>query len=177
MRITYCRRWNEILGKPIQPLTEAQARQRDRAKQWYTVVLGDIANPDCYLEVAWENDHVGVWFLDDHGRQVLHYSFRRVDENRMFLRSITRWEYPEGAPRGLDEATFIEEFTYEQDGTVRREVDDARANEISAEHYSDVPLDINWEPVPKFGDYRSVTRLDRETEVVSQGLNSPPGDG
>ena len=37
-----------------------------------------------------------------------------------------------------------------------------RTRKETIEEFMDVPLDINWEPVPVFGDYTSVTRVDRE---------------
>ena len=66
--VTYCRRWNTITATPLEPLTPASAQRRDRARQSYTAVVGDLAAPRCYVEVAWENEHVGVWVLDDHLR-------------------------------------------------------------------------------------------------------------
>ena len=160
--IAFCRRWNTITATPIDPLTPAQAERMDQAKQWYTVVVGDPAAPRCYVEVAWENDHMGVWFLDEGLRQSVHYSFTRLDEKVMFLDAVVLWYYPNDAGRSFGDASRIEAVEYTTDGLVRRTTTDVRRQKDKIEEFSDVPLDINWEPVPAFGDYRSVTRLDRE---------------
>ncbi len=73
--ITYCERWNNKLMRPIEPLTAGEAQRRDQAKELYTVVVGDPAAPRCYVEIAWENNHVGVWFLDEVLRRSAHLSF------------------------------------------------------------------------------------------------------
>ncbi len=161
-RIAYCRRWNTITATPIDPLAPAQAEEMDRAKQWYTVVVGDPSAPRCYVEVAWENDHVGVWFLDEGLRQSVHYSFTRLDGSTMFLDAVGFWHYPRGGGRSLADASRIEKVVYKPDGFVRRRTTDVRKRKDTIEEFSDVPLDINWEPVPTFGDYRSLTRVDRE---------------
>jgi hypothetical protein len=160
--VTYCERWNTKLCRPVGHLSRAQARERDLTDgRWYTIVLGELARPDCYLEVAWENAHLGVWFLDEDCRPWLHYSFTRVDEKRLFLDSVVRWEYPPSAGRRLAEARLVETITYRQDGTVHQEIEDPGRGEVILQDFTGVPLDINWEPVPRFGDYRSVARLDR----------------
>jgi hypothetical protein len=28
--------------------------------------------------------------------------------------------------------------------------------------YTDVPVEANWEPIPRFGDYRSIARYERD---------------
>ncbi len=160
--IAFCRRWNTITATPIDPLTPAQAERMDRAKRWYTVVVGEPAAPRCYVEVAWENEHVGVWFLDEGLRQSVHYSFTRLDETMMFLDAVILWCYPRRAGRSFDDASRIEAVEYTTDGLVRRTTTNVRRGKDEVEDVSDVPLGSNWEPVPAFGDYRSVTRLDRE---------------
>ena len=77
------------------------------------------------------------------------------------------WEYPDdGEYHPMFEATRIEEFTYSQDGTAHHEITDTRTGEVTAEDRAGVPLDINWEPVPNFGEWASVAREDREKPVA-----------
>lgn len=160
--ITYCERWNNTLIRPIEPLTAAEAQRRDQDKELYTVVVGDPAAPRCYVEIAWENDHLGVWFLDEKLRRSAHLSFTRLDDTMMFLDAIVLWHYSGRAGRSFEDASRIEKVVYKTDGYVRRKTIDVRKRKETIEEFSDVPLDINWEPVPVFGDYRSVTRVDRE---------------
>lgn len=62
----------------------------------------------------------------------------------------------------MADASRIEKVLYKGDGFVRRRTTDVRKKKVKIEEFTDVPLDINWEPVPVFGDYGSVTRVDRE---------------
>ena len=163
MPVTYCESWSVKLRRPVGRLTAEQARARDEVGEpWYTVVLGEASRPESYVEVAWVNAHLGVWFLDEDSRPWLHYSFTRVDERRLFLDSVVRWDYPGHAGRRLAEADRVETLTYRPDGRVHQEIADSRVDELILCDYTDVPLELNWEPVPVFGDYGSLTRLDRE---------------
>ncbi|MDQ3641612.1 MAG: hypothetical protein M3450_09160 [Actinomycetota bacterium] len=76
--------------------------------------------------------------------------------------AMVRWHYSRRAGRSLDDASSIEKVVYKTDGYVRRKKIDVRKRRETMEEFTDVPLDINWEPVPVFGDYRSVSRVHRE---------------
>ena len=145
-------------------MTPKEAQRRDREKQPYTVIVGDAGHPDCYVEVAWDNDYLGVWFLDEDGRRWLQYAFARIDDTKLFLDEISMWKYPDGGARALDEAVLMEEWTYTPEGIARHRVTDYRKNVVTQDEYSDVPLDINWEPVPPFGEYEGVSRAEREPD-------------
>jgi len=162
MQVSYCRRWNFLLDRPIDPLTEEGARAADAAGELYTVVLGDPTGPEKIIEVVWEDNHVGVVFFDRLQRQSLHYSFTRVDDKTMFLHAITNWQYPDDTAKTIDESSWIEHIEYHQDGIVEHEVRDEQAGEIHTKKVRDVKLDINWEPVPTFGDWESIARHDRQ---------------
>jgi len=126
------------------------------------VVLGDPTSPEKIIEVVWENDHVGVVFFDRLQRQAVHYSFRRIDDKTMFLTSITNWQYPDDNAKLINESCRIESIDYQSDGIVEHEVRDKQADEIRRTKYRDVNTDINWEPVPTFGDWASITRFERD---------------
>jgi hypothetical protein len=126
------------------------------------VVLGDQERPDALIEVNWSLDFLGTWFLDAKLRRNLKYSFARVDAKTLFLEQIMLWEYPEDAVRDLDTATKVTTLSYKQDGVVREAIDDSVAETVEAISRSDVPLDINWEQVPEFGDWSRVARYNRE---------------
>ncbi|MEU5692777.1 hypothetical protein [Actinosynnema sp. NPDC020468] len=157
---TYCERWNFPDVAPVIPLSEADARQRDAEGELYTAVIGEPANPEVLVEVV-RPDYVGVYFPDKLGRQWQKFAFRRVDD-ALFLESITRWQYGDESARMLGEAELIEQVKYREDGTVHRQVRDKKAREKRDTDYHSVSLDINWEPVPEFGDWASVARFDRD---------------
>ena len=162
MQVSYCRRWNFRRDRPIDPLTEDEARRQDAAGELYTVVLGDPAGPEKIIEVVWENKHLGVIFFDRLQRQSIRYSFTRVDDDTMFLRSITNWKYDDDTAKTINESSRIEHIEYHQDGIVEHEVRDEQAGEIRTKKIRDVKLDINWEPIPTFGDWEYIARYDRQ---------------
>jgi hypothetical protein len=161
MRATYCRQWNSVLNEPMDPVTEEQARQLDASGDSYTVVLSEDSTPRKYIEVNWRTGGLGVFFLDEQRRPHLAYSFRRVDDERMFLDDVLRWEYPDDEAIAMSGAKLIDDVRYQQDGRVLREVRDDVAQEIRRQEFTDVPLEVNWEPVPTFGDWEQLARRDR----------------
>ena len=126
-------------------------------------VLGNPKRPDALIDVNWSLDYLGTWFLDDKLRRNLRYAFARVDPKTLFLEQIILWEYPEDAVRDLSTATRITTLTYNQDGIVHEAIDDAVAEVEEVISRSDVPVDINWEQVPEFGDWSRVARWVRES--------------
>lgn len=158
----FCERWHDREHRPSGVISESAARRRDARGQPYMVVLGDSERPDAIIEVNWSLGFLGTWFLDDKRRRNLNYSFARVDPKTLFLEEITLWEYPEDAVRDLDTATKVTTLSYQQDGVVFEAMDDSVAGTEEVISRSGVPLDINWEQVPEFGDWSRVARWNRE---------------
>jgi hypothetical protein len=159
----FCERWHYGEHRPGGEISESTARRRDARGQPYMVVLGNPERPDALIEVNWSLDYLGTWFLDDKLRRNLRYAFARVDPNTLFLEQIILWEYPEDAVRDLDTATKITTLTYKTNGIAYEAIDDAVAETEEVISRSDVPLDINWEQVPEFGDWSRVARWNRES--------------
>jgi hypothetical protein len=162
-QVTYARRWNLVLGKPLDPVSEQEARRLDEAGDFYLVVFDGG-----YVQVNWAERALAVYFLDERTRPWLCYTFVRLDEDRMFMESVLRWEYPDETARAMTGATLTEELRYRQDGVVEREVRDDVAREVRRQTITDVSVDINWEPVPRFGEWDSVVRQDREPAAAGQ---------
>jgi hypothetical protein len=156
----YCERWHGKEHRPIGVITESEARSRDSRGEPYLVVLGE--RPDALIEVHWSLDFLGTWFLDDKSRRNLKYSFARIDAKTMFLEQIMLWEYPDDAVRDLNTATKVTTLSYNQNGIVHEAIDDVIGETSEVISRSDVPLDINWEQVPDFGDWSGVARWSRE---------------
>jgi hypothetical protein len=159
----FCERWHDGEHRPSGVISEAAARRRDGRGQPYLVVFGDPRRPDALIEVNWSLDYLGTWFLDDKLRRNLKYAFTRVDAKTLFLEQIILWEYPEDAVRDLNTATNVTTLTYNQDGVVHEAIDDSVAETVEVISRSDMALDINWEQVPKFGDWSSVAQRNRES--------------
>jgi hypothetical protein len=167
MEAIYCRRWNDILKKPLDPITAEEARRLDADHDYYTVILYEDSTPRRYVEVNWGEAYLGVYFLDEQLREQLTYAFRRIDDERMFLDEVLRWEYPDDQAMAMSGATLTDSVRYSQDGTVQREVRDDVAQEVRRQKFADVPLDVNWEPVPQFGDWERVSRRDRSVPATA----------
>jgi hypothetical protein len=159
----FCERWHGREHRPGGLISEAVARRRDGQGRPYMVVLGDQRRPDALIEPNWSLDFLGTWFLDEKLRRNLKYSFTRVDAKTLFLEQIMLWEYPEDAIADLDTATRITTLTYNEAGIVHETIADSIAGTEEVISRSDVPLDINWEQVPKFGDWSGVAQWNRES--------------
>lgn len=168
---SYCKEWNYVTAKPIDAISEERARSRDAEGSQYAVLFhtssGDVERS---LTIVWQNEYIGVDFLDEVGRPVLHYSFQVIRNNWMFLSQVTIHEWGQSG-RWLSDSLSFETYHYKQDGTVAREVADQRAKRVARETRVDVPVDVHWEPVPEFGDWASIARYDRSLPVDQQ----PPG--
>lgn len=164
---SYCRRWNFLHSRPIDPCTEEEARRRDTAGESYSAVIGDPAAPDRIIEVARPNC-IGVWFFDPRQRQSLHYVFRRSDASSLFLGEMIRWEYPNDAALLLNQASKIETLRFGPDGVVHHETRDRIAQERRRVSYRNVNVACHFEPIPAFGDWASIARWERDTQNQSR---------
>lgn len=162
MRVTYCVAWSDELREPTDPMPEQDARLLDGQGEPYTVVLGDPNAPDAVIEVVWKNSFLGVSFVDEEGRTHTMYSFEKVDENRLFMVEVGSWTYSENAQFEFD-ADVVETVLFRPDGYVRRTVDANDSDKIEVTEYEDVPMDANWEPMPRFGHWETVARYDRDS--------------
>ena len=162
-QVTYCFKWNARRNRPGVPLSEAEAQARDAAGDEYTAVLPQPGSSHPVLvSVVWKNDYVGVAFIDEYGRKYMQYSFYKKNETSLFLTNVFIWTYPNNDPKLLfGDAVKQEEIQYREDGYVRRIVIDKAQAVKDIREYSDVPVDDNWEPIPTFGDYRSIGRKER----------------
>ncbi|MPZ93906.1 MAG: hypothetical protein GEU96_03125 [Propionibacteriales bacterium] len=155
---TYCLKWNARLRKPIDVVSEDKARARDAAARagknvdYYTIVFGDPQLPDAFLEVVWENDFLAVWFVDDDGRRLIEFGFRKVSAQQMFLTEIGRWQYPAGARADYRDAELIETLYYEQEGIVSHHLDDSQTGRTTITDYKEVDVSDHWIDVPAFDD-------------------------
>jgi hypothetical protein len=162
--VTYCERWNDILKKPIGIVSAEEAAARYESGDLFSVVIGDLTQPDVLLETRWETDYAAVWFFDDKARRTLCYTFERVDGDRLFLSEVAAWTFSDEALGRQNDAWRIEQISYTQDGVVHREVKDKAAGETMVEDISDVDVVMHWHPVPEFGEWASLARHDREAD-------------
>jgi hypothetical protein len=170
--IEYCHSWNSRRNRVGVPLTEEEARARNAAGEQFIAALRPKGSRQPVLvTVAGETDVIAVTFRDQHGRQNLKYWFGKVDnDERLFLRTVMFWEYPNDDPQlHQSAATNVEEVLFRPDGYVKRVVRDSVEQVKETTEYNSVPVADNWEPVPDFGDYWSIARRERGARLTAAG--------
>jgi len=162
--VSYCRRWNFDYQEPIDPLSLNTALARDASGELYTVVLADPTGgdvPEAIIEVQWENKHAGAWFFDEFGRQTLNYAFRRTDDG-LFLHNLMEYAYPDEHAETLTGATRTDEIRFSPDGMTKEIISDDLKQEREKIERIDVDVTSHWEPVPRFGEWDSLARWNRD---------------
>lgn len=166
MNVTYCKGWFRAHRRMLEGLPTDRARRAHDKGRLYTAVLGDAARPHAFVDVRLEVGHVGVHFLDEQLRVCLTYDFRVVGDGQMFLGGATYLEF-EGDSDDRSRRTTI--FKFSQAGEMDLlEYFDGQQREG---RQTGVDVSVNWEPLPSFGDYRGVTKLERD----AGGMTPPRG--
>ena len=107
MAWNYCDRWNVMLGKPIDPLTEDEARSRHEQGTLYTAYsLRDDGTIVTAVEVRLENGYVGVLDFDQYQRLWWHRSLTRIGD-RMFLEDAASFIERESSAIGSGPDSYV----------------------------------------------------------------------
>ncbi|MCI0417511.1 hypothetical protein L0222_32495 [bacterium] len=157
--VKYYTRW--VYPNAVGPLTIKTAKKRHDAGQLYTAVVGPPDRVSCYIQVRFEAGYVGVGFLDDNNREYLTYSFKVIDNNRMFLSTAHFHEFEENQ----DSPARSTNFYFETDGRVTIEEIDRASKSIKRKQGEFKDLSPNWETVPDFGHYEHLLRTDRNIRL------------
>ncbi|KZC96525.1 MULTISPECIES: hypothetical protein [Clavibacter] len=171
MKYIYCERWDGEFNEPINPLSEADARNRfdglvPEPDHWFSVAaLKDDARdrtvPEFLLEVIPHADFVNVSFLDELGRQRFRYGFTNL-QGRLFMSNVTEHRYPaDRSFHRINEANAVEEFVFKPEGYAKHVVMDDADPLTHVSEYREVKMDRHWERVPQFGDWEHLGKFDR----------------
>lgn len=163
IQVEYARGWDHRLARPTTPLTEDEAHGCDDREEDYAALVWEPGAPQpIVVAVAWASERVDVQFADDPGRLRVGYRFRRVEPRTLFLSDVHCYFYPSEDP-GLScgECNRVEANRFDPDGLLTHEVADADTGETVTTKYQDIDVGKNWEPVPAFGDWLSITRYER----------------
>jgi hypothetical protein len=152
--IFYCKSWFRAKKRPTEVWTEEQAKASHMKRQPYAVLVDSIERPYCFLNVA--DKVVGVGFLDEHLREALTYAFQEVESGKLFLTMATHREFEGETDRVVSGISYI----FKQDGTVdmRREFFNPHRLETAT---SSSDVSSNYSPMPEFGDYDDLIRVER----------------
>ena len=155
MSMTFCYEWNDLLGAPRDPYSEAAARRRHDRGELYTAVLGDPDAPRVLVEVRLEMQWVGLTRLADKQRRWRTWSFDgRPHNERFFLEQYHGFHFDaEGNKRYSDRVSFSKE------GLLRVRETDLLSKDL---YKYDIHADVSdmWTAPPSFGDYESITRFE-----------------
>lgn len=163
-QVTYAYRWNSRRKRPGQILSESEACERFESGEEFTVVVPaeDGKAWPTLVTFSWKSRHVITSFLDKNGRKDMEYTYYQEDDDWLFLYMRNFWHYPNDDPGlGISNSTKTEEAYQKKDGYTRRIIIDEENNTKETMEYRGVPVEGNWEPVPEFGSWESISRHDR----------------
>lgn len=165
-RETYWGGWWSSRRKPTVSITEEEARRRHQGGEEYAVVLSDGGRPVVALTVLLRPraPFTKVEFLDDRLFPKYAYAFTTPQEGAregvMFLENMYEEEWSDDEKHlGTTDIRFwvdgrSHKYVYDH---VNRTTEEGWAEELlTAEE-----LEVHWEPIPEFGDWDSIIRLDR----------------
>jgi hypothetical protein len=158
----YCRWWNGVDKEAVDPYSEEQARERHEKHEEYTALIADGARPTSL--VAFNERRVRAMFLDKQLREIVSYSFRRSESGMLFLSTAMFQEYKW---EEFDNYAWGIQYLYKERGPahVQKIVQTSESVEVF-EADPTLGVSANWEPFPKFGDYESITRLERGLNLI-----------
>lgn len=157
--------WNSVLHRPLDEITQEEARRRDAVGRAFTVTFGSAEQPEVTLKVMRGHGIFTVTWLDEHLREALLYNYTRQDDGRLFLDEITTWTYDRPDALAMSQAATIEELRWRPDGYVDKVFQDsATPDRESLEQYRNVPVESHWEDEPAFGDWDGLLVWDRDAE-------------
>ena len=161
MTYRYGRDWHPVLRKPIQEITEAQARTRFRDGPSFCVSKVPDASggvvPDYTLKINPEGMYVGSIFYDRFGSEVKKYHFDE-DPGRpeeLFLREVVVTVYPDGQDTWLSlrDSKAHRSFLFQPDGRARSYFAVKGEAAAKVEEFTGVDVSAHWVPMITFGDW------------------------
>lgn len=159
MNITYCKQWFRGQKRELESLSPEQAREAYDSKELYTAVVHDKRRPICFVES--KSDYIGVEFLDDRLRSYVAYQFLEKQPGRLFL-SMAVFRKFDGTRENVVHGVV---YYFKEDGHTDVDLEDDIAHEYY-EASTTVDVSANWEPYPEFGQYESISRLERGLQLI-----------
>jgi hypothetical protein len=155
MTITFCEKWIRNEKKCLNELDSAAAHERNRSRQYYSVVLGSKTRPThvVFLSGTW----IKVSFFDEDMREYLNYDFKEVKRGMLFLVTAIHRQY-EGQSEKVARAKH---FRFQPDGEILMEERDFVTGTATMKRATFDPS-ANWEHYPEFGAYERLCKYQRE---------------
>ena len=163
----YLGRWNYMLNRPIGGqgwIDEAEAQHRyETGGDMFTIVDTDADDgvaPKFVIAASPSKTAPGfrATFLNDALSKVEMVDYKTVD-GRLFQWIFVNYEYPDETTKyRLDESTMILKGKTEPNGDGILTINDKSKPTVGKIRFHDIPVDDRWLPVPKFGDWETLTQ-------------------
>jgi hypothetical protein len=154
--IRYCKKWFIMKKIAIDPLSEAQALEMHVSGGSNTALVEGGDYPACFIECLLDKKMIGVGFLDVRGREYLTYQFRILSGTQLFLSMATYREFDRESDRVLSGDSYI--FKEKGELYIRHSHMSPHALEEAQSTFDPAG---NYEAFPAFGDYSSLTKVER----------------
>lgn len=164
--VTY-RDWNLGYGEPVDDPAygEVEARRRFAAGETFWVLFGDPDRPELVMEVMLGGEQINVVWLDELQRQRLSYLFVQLEERpvgELFLEQTHTKVYDHDERLPDAESTEAEGWYFHPDGMFGGFRDSpGTVGEQTEGRLEPDQFEVHREPQPAFGDWASITRLER----------------
>ena len=154
METHYTDGWFRAKKRPGERLSDKEAKDLYERRGLHAAVIGPLDKPRAFIE--FNNDYVGVSFLDDLLREYLSYAFQEVEPGKLFLTRATHRYFDGDSDRVRKGTSYM--FKPNGDVTViNEEFPDAG----KTQHETTADVSGNWERYPAFGEYDSLLREER----------------
>ncbi|TNV71550.1 hypothetical protein FGO68_gene8777 [Halteria grandinella] len=157
--ITYGKSWFLANRRFSEPWEESKARTAHEQRQVYAAAISDGNRIVCVVTGLMQGFIVS--FLDSLKREFLVYQFNEKAPERLFLSMLTRREF-DGETRRVK---YGETYYFYPDGRINIESEDFDSGQRTREVTESADVSANWEAYPEFGDYRSLTRPERQVQI------------
>lgn len=156
MKITYSKRWNDVLKAPIEPMSPEKARKLHQNRKPYTVVIerdeGWVVVEMCFFQA-----YCHVLSLDELKRVALRYSFIETQDNRLFMEVAQLYYYSDDGYR----PSHGEIFTFKENGTCIHDTGQTGVRTMTREEAQGVDVSRYYSPIPEFGHYEAIIERER----------------
>lgn len=153
-QVHFCKSWFRAKKKPTEVWTEEKARATYVGRQQYTVLIGDVERPFCFLDVA--DGVVVVGFLDKLLRESLTYMFWEVEPGQLFLATAIHREFDGDTDKVAEAASYM----FDRKGAVQIRHEFFNPHRVESAS-SSCDVEPNYSPVPDFGHYDDLIRIER----------------
>jgi len=155
MTYLYGSGWFEDERKPVEPMSEEQARRVfEKGPQLGVAAVDGVGLVPRYaLTMNAQAESVDVHLYDEHGSEISSLSYQTVD-GRLFLFDVTEWLYPDdGRYHGMMGALADRTYLFKPDGYARLRTKVETAPAATIEEFTGVNVSDHWLDPLEWGDW------------------------